>query len=47
MTWMSALSMATSLPGLKRSAWLAWRIMSWPRGSMMISLVPRLAACLK
>ena len=40
-------SRATSLPARKRSEWVAWRIRSWPRGSMTISLAPRLAACLK
>src|SRR3546814_9474402 len=44
---MIALSMGTSLAALKRSEWVAERIMSWPRGSMMSSLAPRLAACLK
>ena len=45
--WSSEFSSATSLPGLNRSACVAWRIRSWPRGSMTISFAPRFAACLK
>ena len=47
MTCISAFSSATSLPGLNWSMWVAWRFSAWPRGSITISVAPRLAACLK
>ena len=42
-----ALSIATSVPFLNCSMRQAWRFRAWPRGSITISLAPRLAACLK
>ena len=47
MTLSMALSMATSAPFLNCSMRQAWRFKAWPRGSMTMSLAPRLAACLK
>ena len=47
MTCMIALSMATSEPGLNCRLWRAWRLSPMPRGSIRISLPPRLANCLK
>src|ERR1700681_3490544 len=44
--WIIAFRSATSLPGLKARWWVAWRDSDWPRGSMTISLAPRLAAFL-
>ena len=41
-----AFSSATSLPGLNCSMMVAWRDRAWPRGSITISLAPRLAAFL-
>jgi hypothetical protein len=41
-----AFSMGTSVPGLKRRTCDAWRASCEPRGSMTISLAPRLAAFL-
>ncbi len=41
------MSIATSVPFLNCSMWVAWRLSAWPRGSITISLAPRLAACLK
>ncbi len=41
------LSIATSVPVLNCSMWVAWRLSAWPRGSMTMSSAPRLAACLK
>ncbi len=47
MTLRMALSIATSVPFLNCIMRQAWRFKAWPRGSMTISLAPRLAACLK
>ena len=46
-TFMIAFSIATSRPGLNCSMCDAWRFSPCPRGSMTISLPPRLANCLK
>ena len=45
--WISALSIATSRPGLKRKVRAAWRTRLWPRGSITKTWAPRFAACLK
>src|SRR5262245_66679792 len=47
MTLSIALSVATSVPLLNCIICQAWRLSAWPRGSMTMSLEPRLAACLK
>jgi hypothetical protein len=41
------LSIATSVPFLNCSVWVAWRLSAWPRGSITIRVAPRFAACLK
>ena len=46
MTWSRAFSSATSVPGLNCSMCVAWRFSAWPRGSMTISVAPRLTAFL-
>src|SRR4051812_23814407 len=45
--WIIAFSNATSDPGLKDRWRQAWRDSDWRRGSITISLAPRLAALLK
>ncbi len=47
MTLSMPLSIATSVPFLNCSMCQAWRLSACPRGSMTMSLAPRLAACLK
>ena len=47
MTLSMALSIATSAPFLNCIIFQAWRLSACPRGSITISLAPRLAACLK
>ena len=47
MTLSMPLSIATSVPFLNCIICQAWRLSAWPRGSMTMSLAPRLAACLK
>ena len=47
MTLRMPLSIATSVPDLNCIICQAWRASAWPRGSITISLAPRLAACLK
>ena len=47
MTLSMPLSIATSVPFLNCIICQAWRFIAVPRGSMMISFAPRLAACLK
>ena len=47
MTFSMALSIATSVPFLNCIIFQACRFIAVPRGSMMTSLAPRLAACLK
>ena len=47
MTLSMALSIATSVPFLNCIIFQAWRFSACPRGSMTMSLAPRLAACLK
>ncbi len=44
---MIAFSIETSPPGLNCSMCVAWRFSPCPRGSITISLPPRLANCLK
>ena len=47
MTLSMPFSIATSVPFLNCIICQAWRFSAWPRGSMTMSLAPRLAACLK
>src|ERR1044072_643433 len=47
MTLRMPLSIATSVPFLNCIICQAWRLRACPRGSITISLAPRLAACLK
>ena len=47
MTLIMAESIDTSLAGLNCSMWVAWRFKAWPRGSMTMSVAPRLAAFLR
>src|SRR6195952_5611889 len=46
MVWIIAFSIATSLPALNARCRCAWRDSDWRRGSITISLAPRLAAFL-
>src|SRR5690349_10909356 len=46
MTWINALSRATSVPARKASIQRAWRLSVWPLGSITINCAPRLAAFL-